>query len=227
MKRLKNTTGADLFHDNSGINLISGQYIEVDESIVYRCLDTQMWNWFDNGDVIFNDGTSDYTNKYEGWHRFGSYAFGIPFLSETNSTRNNDFTSISVQEAIEESKSTTEGKSRFVIGIIHNGTIGDEDYFGYNELINGYDTPLLVAKDSTFVEFTFSNQKDNASYSLYFFRNDPDGTPFLTVSKTDTQYFVYTGISQNFNSGDRIYVQYIDNGINASDIGINLYFRPI
>lgn len=135
-KFIKNITGSDLFHIITGTSFISNNYTEVDKSLLYLLNDSQLWGWFDDGSVIFalsDDGLNDVTNKYEGWHRLFNYSFGIPFLSNSNSDRNNGFTAESVQEAIEEASSNSTSK---VIHHIQYQTIDTMDYSEY--LFSGY-----------------------------------------------------------------------------------------
>lgn len=153
-----------------------------------------------------------------------SSSWSTPFDSEPD--RPNGFTSENVQDAIEEAKATAPGLlARFTISLLHNGTVGNNTFFGYNELINGSATPVILPIKCIFSEFTFSNNKANADYTLEFRRNITTGPPFLSVSKVNTKFFFEDGISQQFNAGDSIYVRYRDNGDNASDAAVVLYFK--
>ena len=102
MKRVKNTTIVELGHDNSGRSFIASDFTEIDETIISRYNDNQLWDWFDDGSLQFDDGVTTYTNKYEGWARLFNGCFGVPFLS--NPDRSNGFTSKNAQEAIEEAR---------------------------------------------------------------------------------------------------------------------------
>jgi len=228
-KYLRKITAGDYFHVNSGTLLISGIYVPVDKAILYRYNDDAMKGLFDLGAVIYAESTddivyTDYTDKYEGWGRLFRHAGGIPFLSPNNSNRQNGFESIWVQSAIEEARNSAEGKARFSITLSHNGTVSNGDFFGYSSLIPGDDTPIIVGKDSIFEEFTFSNKNNSADFTLYFFKNN---SLFLTVVRSNTLYFVYTNINEEFSGGDEIYIRYGDNGGNASDVGMVLYFKPL
>lgn len=70
MKRLKNTTVSDLLHEYTGQNLPSGEYVTIDQDHVDRLSDNQLYNWLQDGSVIFNDGTSDQSYWLNGWLNF-------------------------------------------------------------------------------------------------------------------------------------------------------------
>jgi len=103
IKYVKNLTGGDLEHTNTGTTFSAGEYQEVDELILYRLNDSQFQTWWDAGSLMYaeaNDSSADFTNKYEGWHRLFNYSMNTPFISSTN--RSNNFDAESMQEAAEE-----------------------------------------------------------------------------------------------------------------------------
>jgi hypothetical protein len=70
MKKLKNTTEIDLLHNYTGQSLPSGVYVEIDQDHVDRLSDSQMHDWFEDGSVIYNDGTTDQSHWLNGWLNF-------------------------------------------------------------------------------------------------------------------------------------------------------------
>lgn len=114
----------------------------------------------------------------------------------------------------------------FPIVLQHNGSVGNGTFFGYSNLISGLDTPIVVPVDSTLDNFTFSNKNSSADYTIEFRKNTTGGSAFYSVSKTNTSSFVDTlGSPEPFSAGDLIYVKYVDNGSNASDVGLVLNFK--
>lgn len=117
--------------------------------------------------------------------------------------------------------------ARFTISLQHNGTVGGGTFLGYNELIPGNSTPVIVPSNSVFKGFTFSNNSAAADYTLEIRQNTQVGTPLYTISKVNTQFFSQTGLNFSFTSGDQIFVKYVDDGGNAADVGMNLIFQAV
>lgn len=114
---------------------------------------------------------------------------------------------------------------RYALVLQHNGTVGDGTFFGYSNLINGLDTPIVIPRDSTLKDLSFSNPNASADYTIYLRKNSSTATAFHTITKTNTDNFVELDIDESFTSGDTIYLEYQDDGTNASDVGIVLFFR--
>lgn len=114
----------------------------------------------------------------------------------------------------------------YTITFTHNGTISNGNYFGVTENISGDDTPVVIPLKSELISFAFSNNKTNADFTLLFKKNSIAATPFLSVSRTNTQLFAQSLVTpEQFVAGDRIFIQYQDDGTNASDVSLNLFFR--
>ena len=137
------------------------------------------------------------------------------------------FVSENARDAIIEARESAVGSSRFVINLTYNGTIGNNTFIGYLNTIPGNSTPIILPVKCKITEFTFSNQRSNADYTLEFRKNGTGGTPFFSVSKVNTQFFTETAIDEDFNPGDQIFVKYKDNGTNALDVGLLLFFQNI
>lgn len=117
--------------------------------------------------------------------------------------------------------------ARYTLTLQHNGTVGNGTFFGYSNLLPGDATPVLAPINSVFKGFTFSNANSGADYTLEFRKNSTTGTVFYTISKVNTQFFTQDVPDESFNAGDAIYVKYVDDGNNASDAGIVLYYQVI
>lgn len=155
--------------------------------------------------------------------RKNQVARGTPFDNSTNG-----YTSTNVQEAIEEGVGTALETPIYTILLQHNGTVSNGTWLGYDSLLPGDATPVIIPRNSEFTRFTFSNANSSADYTLTFRKNSLVATPFLTVSRTNTQFFSYTlSPEELFSAGDQIYIQYQDDGQNASDAVILLGFRAL
>lgn len=68
MRYLKNISDNDLFHEESGTSLIVGVYVEVDDNIIHRYNNSQMWNWINSGYIVYSEDEipeNDITEPYE------------------------------------------------------------------------------------------------------------------------------------------------------------------
>lgn len=141
------------------------------------------------------------------------------------------YTAGTVQVALEETSTTADNALNlpiFPILLQHNGTVSDGYFIGYDSLIPGDDTPVVIPKKSQFTNFTFSNSRSNADYTLIFRKNSTGASAFLSVSKVNTQFFTHQLISpESFVAGDVIYIEYQDDGTNASDVGMTLNFKAV
>lgn len=158
-------------------------------------------------------------------------ADSVPFDNEPEGTP--VFTTSSpttVQEAIEASGEKGQlalDTPRYTILLQNNGTVSGGTFIGYDSLIPGDSTPVIIPVDSEILEFTFSNSRANADYTLNFRKNGTGAANFYSVSKTNTQFFADNTISETFDAGDEIYIQYQDDGNNASDVVILLTLKAI
>lgn len=147
---------------------------------------------------------------------------GTPIFTQSNPEN--------VQEAISaggEKAQVALDTPRYTIPLVYNGTVGNNTFIGYSNLLPGDSTPIVIPVNSQILEFTFSNQSSNADYTLEFRKNSTTATLFYSVSKTNTQFFSDLDIDEFFDSGDTIFIKYIDDGNNASDVAILLVFKSI
>lgn len=130
-----------------------------------------------------------------------------------------------VKDAIDEA-SAQASVAVFTIPLVYNGTLSADTFISYSNLTPN--TPVIVPINSEFVAFTFSNSRATADYTIEFRRNTNIGTPFYSVSQTNTQFFADTlPIAELFNAGDFISVKYVDDGGNANDAVWLLGFRAL
>lgn len=114
----------------------------------------------------------------------------------------------------------------FPLPLIYNGSVSNGTFFSYSNLTPN--APVIIPVNSNFVGFTFSNANSNADYTLDFRKNTTVGTPFYTTSKTNTQFFQEELVTpEAFNAGDEITIEYGDDGNNANDVAIVLFFKAV
>lgn len=158
-------------------------------------------------------------------------ADSIPFDNEPEGTPIfTQSTPTNIQEAIEASGEKGQlalDTPRYTITLQHNGTVSNGTFIGYSSLIPGDATPVIIPVDSEILEFTFSNANSNADYTLEFRKNGTSVATFYTVSKVNTQFFSDNIITEIFSAGDAVYVKYVDDGNNASDVAILLTLKAI
>lgn len=136
---------------------------------------------------------------------------------------NNNTTPVTLTELKEGADLAQVG--RYAIVLQHNGSVSDGTFIGYDSLIPGDASPIIFPEPCSIFEFTFTNSRTSADYTLEFRKNSTVATPFYTVSKTNTQFFADTAISEDFAAGDQIYIKYVDDGTNAQDLVMCLYMQ--
>jgi hypothetical protein len=129
-----------------------------------------------------------------------------------------------VKDAIDELKQEA-NVAVFTIPLVYNGTISSDVFISYSNLTPN--SPIIVPVNAAFTGFTFSNSRTGADYTIEFRKNTTTGTPFFSVSKTNTQFFAQSVPDEIFSAGDIITVKYVDDGDNANDVVIILGFRAI
>jgi len=143
-----------------------------------------------------------------------------------NST--NGFISDNVQDAIEEARLYAQGFPRAGISSKQNGVVGNNDWLGPNELMPN--TPFCVFAVKTQInEISWSNQNSDVRFRIQFRRTSKTGTIFhtLTVNSTNDGTGYESGLAYDFNPGDVVYAQYLDDGQNCSDMDITLWVSRI
>lgn len=147
-------------------------------------------------------------------------AESTPFDNDTNG-----FTADNVQEAIEEVQ-TAVAPLVVPLTLVYNGSLSNGDWLGYNNLLPGDDTPIVIPITGAFTGFTWSNSRSTADFQLTFRLNSTSGSIFFSWSVDDTQAaFVELGTPEAVTAGDTLFIQYLDEGTNAVDAAIVLQFK--
>ena len=116
---------------------------------------------------------------------------------------------------------------RYAIALQYNGTVRNNTFFGYSNLIPGDDTPVVIPVKSQLIEYSFSNSSSGADYTIEIRKGSTTSTVLDTQAQTNTQFFVRSGLAIDFDAGDTIFCKYLDNGKNASDAAIVLFFKAV
>jgi len=148
-----------------------------------------------------------------------------PFDNSTN-----DFISDNTQEAIEEAKQNAEGFPRAGIRSLQNGTVGNNDWLGPNELMP--DTPMAVFPVKTKInEITWANDLDrtNREFRIQFRSVSKTGAIFYTldVNSPNPGYGYVANVDEVFNAGTAIFAQYLDDGNNCADLSVTLWISRV
>lgn len=115
---------------------------------------------------------------------------------------------------------------RVPISLVHNGTVGNNTFIGYSNLLPGDSTPIVVPITGTFTGFTWSNSNSTADFALEFRLVSTTATKFFTWTATNTQTSsVVLPTPEAVTTGQKFYVKYLDQGDNSSDAVIILQFR--
>lgn len=137
----------------------------------------------------------------------------------------NGFTSTNVQAAIEESKTSAPGKARASVTCTFNGSISNNTWLGYNELLPGNIVPIRVPWNSTLKEITVSYNGSSVDGQLVIYKN---GTAAGNIVHTETFTNQSGGknitLSLSLVSGDTIRGRWTDTGDNPSDMAIVYFF---
>jgi len=139
-----------------------------------------------------------------------------------NSTNGYDATDS--QAAIEESLGTAISTIVIPITLVYNGTLSNGDWITYSNLTP--DTRVAAPIDSTFLGFTWSNSRSSLEFDLVFRKNGRTQTPFYTyqIRNSPNKFAQVTGLDYDFDAGDIIDIEYIDQGTNASDMALVIFF---
>lgn len=225
-KILKNITGSAIDLDNLGLTIAASSQITINEEDYLLLGSSQsvseLTTFINSGDIVVNDGVGDLDSVN-----------GLAFIQYPDTAANISFsptseiTETTVQEAIGGGVSTALNTPRFSIPLIYNGTLSNNEFIGYSNLLPGDSTPIVVPINCILEEYTFSNSRDTADYTIELRKNSTTATIFNSISQVNTKTFVQTGINESFTQGDEIYIKYIDNGTNAVDAGLVLIFRAV
>lgn len=110
--------------------------------------------------------------------------------------------------------------------VIHNGNISGNQLIGYSNVTNN---PIIVGFRSRLNRVTTNNANSSADFSIDFFRNQTDqgdnnGFHRHTVVDNTPNLSIVSG-GPIFEEGDIIYLYYRDEGTNANDLSVGLFFE--
>lgn len=223
-KILKNNTLSDIAISSLGQTIpASGQIIINTQDYLILASDDailELTSAINSGDIIINNGTDDLDIE-DGldFIRYPDRADSV-FIDDSGFA----FNAEDVQEAFE--------NVDFIIAplvvpvaLVYNGTLSDNEFIGYSNLLPGNTTPVICPLSGSFVGFTWSNSRDNADFALEFRRNSTTATPFFIWSVDNKRTDNINITPETFVAGDQIYIKYIDEGQNAADATIVLKFK--
>jgi hypothetical protein len=146
------------------------------------------------------------------------------------SNSGNGFIADDVQEAIEEVR-TFAALQRYNIISVNNGRLSNLQRMGYSEILPN--TPVIVPKNCTLKEITYSNSDITADAQFDIYRRSPPldtpvpgGTATLlqTWNITNVIAEVLSGMVYLFNAGDEILIVYTDAGTKPLDCVLVIFF---
>ncbi|NJO48139.1 MAG: hypothetical protein HC840_00325 [Leptolyngbyaceae cyanobacterium RM2_2_4] len=150
-------------------------------------------------------------------------ASSVPFDNSTNG-----FAATDTQAAIEEAKLFAQGFPRAGVRCTANGTVGNNDWIGPNELLSN--TPMATFPVKVQInEISWANQNTNVEFRIQFRSGSKTGTIFytLTVTPPNSGSGFVSGLSFEFPAGTTIWAQYLDDGQNMSDADIMLWISRV
>lgn len=225
---IKNTTGSPIIIENAGLSVPASGQITISFSDLYKVLgDSGFETNVNSGNLVINDGTSDLSATV-GLLFFKGQASELRFNNASNS-----FPSSTIQATIED----VYALQRFAITTTFNGSIGNNTWLGYSELLTGNNVPILVPKKAILREITFS-YTNTQILGIPTGSNLVDGTfqLFINNQTTVTQSITFTnqasprlvsGLNIAVNAGDWFLGRWIDQGDNPSDLAIVYFFQPV
>jgi hypothetical protein len=180
-------------------------------------------------------------NDAEGrWIILGE-ALDQKFLSTTTTPdRANAFVSQNTQEAIEEARNQAISASRFCITTFFNGTIGNNNWLGFSEVLPGNQVPIRLPikcrlkeiqfsySASTLIGIPISSNNVDGHFDLY--KNgltSPGNVVFQGTFTNDPGGKYFTAINVDFNPGDFMVGRWVDQGDNPSDMAIVYFFEVL
>jgi len=128
------------------------------------------------------------------------------------------------EEAIKEVKAGADAKPRYTVPCIMNGIMGNDDWITYSNLTP--DSEIVVPFDSILEEVTYANSRNSVEFDIEFYKNTRVGTPYATRevrSGSENNGIIVT--NDSFAAGDRLNMKYKDQGTNAADLVLMVFFR--
>jgi hypothetical protein len=145
----------------------------------------------------------------------------------------NGFTATETQSAIEEAKTSAIAKARFTIVTVFNGTIGNNNWLGYNELVPGNQVPIRIPIGCKVKEISFAYKNtllssDYIDGKFKLFKNGFTNPTHVIHTEQFTDQLGgknVVGLNLVLVGGDFIVGKWIDEGNNPSDMAIVYFFE--
>jgi hypothetical protein len=136
--------------------------------------------------------------------------------------------SLEVQSAIEEVKAIVASIARFAMVFVANGTVGNNNWLGFNELVTSQTTPMIIPVNCVLKEMAFSFSGAAVDGVLLIYKNGLVNPTNVIYSNTFTNvntYKLMSNINIPLAQGDRIAAQWQDTGDNPSDAALQFFFQ--
>jgi len=207
MKIIKNTTASPIFIADTAVT------IAANSSYTIPAQDYLLWSASENivtyinaGSIVINDGIRDLTSSYGRYYiSHPEFAFNIRFLNDPD--RVNGFTSRSVQEAIEESKSTAEGKARYAVSCGFDGNSAVGRYLEFNSNVDSNVTGFIVPRASILREVSLGVSANSTVTFQILKWNGTTETLLTSISLAGTRKNTLTGLNISLAALDEIRVK--------------------
>lgn len=237
-KILKNTTGSVVSLVKLGLDVPASSQITVDinDYILLASDDsvTELTTLINSGDIVVNDGTQDLIvsngvslSRAIDFIKYPDTAFNIRFLSDPE--RVNGYSSKNIQEAIEESRTSFEGKG-FQTAFVANGTVANEWMKTEDANILSHHSPDIFKFDAKCVGIDFTNANRNVDPIIIICisnagsGNDLDRFYKWTLVNKRVASYVDQVNGFTVNAGDKMAIYVRDGGQNSNDVVITMDF---
>jgi hypothetical protein len=241
-KILKNTINAPIELSQIGLTIPALGQITIEPGMYYIIANEigltpagQLDTLIANGSIVVNDGVHDLTvaegilvDRAIDYLKYPDTAFNIRFLSE--SERPNGFAANNVQEAIEEARSTIEGKISVLPTFLNNGLTSGK-WLSLDGSMGGSDVlPSICTYDSKLAGLTYININNGSNLDIEFYKNGITASQLVfTWQIRNKRHAWKTNSPLNtvlFLSGDRIscFARGVA-GTSARDVVINLFVQ--
>ncbi len=149
-------------------------------------------------------------------------------LNNIFSNAGNGFTATDVQAAIVEARDNAVSKARFAMVFVHNGSVGNNTWLGFSELVPSNTTPLVVPVACKLTELAMSFAGANVDGVLLIYKNGTANPANVIYSNTFTNQNtskLMTGLNITLNAGDLLRAQWQDTGDNPNDAALQWFFQ--
>lgn len=149
-------------------------------------------------------------------------------LNNIFSNSGNGFVATNVQAAIEEARDSAVGKARFGMAFVHNGSVGNNTWLGFSELVPSNTTPLIVPVNCKLTELAFSFAGANVDGVLLIYKNgivNPLNVIYSNTFTNQNSFKLMSGLNLTLNAGDQLRAQWQDTGDNPNDVALQWFFQ--